>query len=102
MRDSRNHEKKFAEPYKPTWRIIATQSLRSLKIGDHIVAKVRARTQLNIEILDGFEEARLSYLGMRYSLSDYEQRFLFFDIGGRSTEIIDATASGIIKSARFD
>lgn len=95
--DTLNTMKKFAEPYQPSWRVIATQSLRSIKNRDHIVAKVKSRTGLDIEILDGYEEARLSYLGMRYSLTESVDRHLFFDIGGRSTEIIDADTKQVFK-----
>ncbi|MFW7378114.1 MAG: Ppx/GppA phosphatase family protein [Oligoflexus sp.] len=80
--------KNLADPYKPMWRVVATQGLRSASNYEELIDQVYRHTQLKIEIIDGFEEARLSYLGMAHACEPSPDYHLFLDIGGGSTEFI--------------
>ncbi len=72
-------------------RAAATSALRDCQNREEFLESVEERCGLRPEILSGPEEARLSFLG---AVSDVEgsgsgrMRFLVFDIGGGSTEII--------------
>ena len=68
----------------------ATSAVRDAANGDAFLAELRERFSLNARVLDGLEEARLTYRG---ALSDCdaegpERRTLVVDIGGGSTELI--------------
>src|SRR4051795_9778834 len=64
---------------------IATSAVRDASNGDAFVAELRERFALSARVLDGGEEARLTYLGA--TLEDPPaERTLVIDIGGGSTE----------------
>lgn len=80
--------KGLADPYKPVWRVVATQGLRSATNCEELIDQVYRHCFLKIEIIDGFEEARLSYLGMAQVCESLAGPRMFLDIGGGSTEFI--------------
>jgi exopolyphosphatase / guanosine-5'-triphosphate,3'-diphosphate pyrophosphatase len=66
---------------------IATSAVRDAGNGSAFVAELRERFALSARVLDGDEEARLTYLG---ATSEHSPRVptLVIDIGGGSTELI--------------
>lgn len=79
-------------------KAVATHAVRSAKNQHLLISRVQESCGVLVEPIDGFEEARLIFLGMQFGLSLGEQeRCLGVDIGGGSTEIILATA-GTIQS----
>jgi exopolyphosphatase / guanosine-5'-triphosphate,3'-diphosphate pyrophosphatase len=66
---------------------IATSAVRDAENGGAFVAELRERFALSARVLDGKEEARLTYLG---ATSEHSPRVptLVIDIGGGSTELI--------------
>jgi exopolyphosphatase / guanosine-5'-triphosphate,3'-diphosphate pyrophosphatase len=66
---------------------IATSAVRDAANGGAFVAELRERFDLSARVLDGEEEARLTYLG---ATSEHvpERPTLVVDIGGGSTELI--------------
>jgi exopolyphosphatase / guanosine-5'-triphosphate,3'-diphosphate pyrophosphatase len=66
---------------------IATSAVRDAENGGAFVAELRERFALTARVLDGEEEARLTYLG---ASSEEEPRVptLVIDIGGGSTELV--------------
>ena len=66
---------------------IATSAVRDAANGGAFVAELRERFDLSARVLDGDEEARLTYLG---ATSEHvpERPTLVVDIGGGSTELI--------------
>lgn len=79
--------KHIAEPYNPVYRVIATQATRAATNYDRILSKIHLETNLHVEIIDGLEEARLTYLGMRFCHDLGDAVTLGLDIGGGSTEV---------------
>jgi exopolyphosphatase/guanosine-5'-triphosphate,3'-diphosphate pyrophosphatase len=69
-------------------RAVGTAALRDAINADKFVEKIRAKTGIQIEIIDGEREAELSCRGILSVLSPVPHRVVFFDIGGGSTEII--------------
>lgn len=64
-------------------RVTATSAMREAANGNDLGSRISALCGLNLDILPGEEEARLSYLGAVGSAS---ARSLMLDIGGGSTE----------------
>jgi len=68
--------------------VVGTMSLRSAKNSDKFLKKVTEKLGLNIEVIYGEEEAKLSFLAVKSSLKISQKEMIVFDIGGGSTEII--------------
>jgi exopolyphosphatase/guanosine-5'-triphosphate,3'-diphosphate pyrophosphatase len=66
---------------------IATSAVRDASNGSAFVAELRERFALSARVLDGEEEARLTYLGATCEHTPVEPT-LVIDIGGGSTELI--------------
>jgi exopolyphosphatase/guanosine-5'-triphosphate,3'-diphosphate pyrophosphatase len=65
----------------------ATSALREAENGDKVIAKVRERTGLALQVLSGDDEARLTFLAARRWYGWSSGRLLCLDIGGGSLEI---------------
>jgi len=69
----------------------ATAALRDVKDGAGFIAQVKARADVDLEIITGETEAQLSYLAVVRGLAlDPAANLLIVDIGGGSTELIHA------------
>jgi exopolyphosphatase / guanosine-5'-triphosphate,3'-diphosphate pyrophosphatase len=66
---------------------IATSAVRDASNGDAFAAELRERFALSARVLDGEEEARLTYQGATAARPP-EEPTLVIDIGGGSTELI--------------
>jgi exopolyphosphatase / guanosine-5'-triphosphate,3'-diphosphate pyrophosphatase len=73
---------------------IATSAVRDASNGAAFVAELRERFALSARVLDGEEEARLTYLGATAEHPPSEST-LVVDIGGGSTELIVGTGAEI-------
>ena len=69
-------------------RAVGTEALRKAANGKDFVQEAQRLTGLDIHIIDGVEEARLSCLGVLSALATIPHKCLIFDIGGGSTEFI--------------
>src|SRR5579875_1792244 len=69
----------------------ATSAVRDADNGDEILARIRADTGVDIHVLSGQDEARLTHLAARRWFGWSSGRLLLLDIGGGSLEV----ASGI-------
>jgi exopolyphosphatase/guanosine-5'-triphosphate,3'-diphosphate pyrophosphatase len=74
--------------------VIATSAVRDAGNGGAFVAELRERFALSARVLDGEEEARLTYLGATSEHPPTEPT-LVIDIGGGSTELIVGTGPEI-------
>jgi len=69
-------------------RLIATEACRSASNGAEFLAKVRAATGLELEIVDHETEARLAAAGSASLADSAAEGVILFDIGGGSSELI--------------
>jgi exopolyphosphatase/guanosine-5'-triphosphate,3'-diphosphate pyrophosphatase len=69
-------------------RVAATSAVRDASNRDAFIASVRRHVAVDPEVIDGDEEARLSFLGGTRGLPADEGPFLLVDIGGGSTEFV--------------
>lgn len=69
-------------------RIVGTKALRMAKNSAAFLEQAEAALGQPIQIISGYEEARLVYLGVAHAISHDERRRMVVDIGGGSTEFI--------------
>ena len=77
-------------------RFCATSAARDAENAEEFVAGVRERVGVEPEVLDGLEEARVSFAGATRDLPPLPEPLLVVDIGGGSTELILGRADGTI------
>jgi exopolyphosphatase/guanosine-5'-triphosphate,3'-diphosphate pyrophosphatase len=65
----------------------ATSALREAPNGEQVLARVRDQTGVDLTVLTGEEEARLTFLAVRRWFGWSSGRLVVFDIGGGSLEI---------------
>ena len=65
----------------------ATSAVRDAVNSDDVLARVRERTGVDLEVLSGEDEARLTFLAVRRWFGWSAGRLAVFDIGGGSLEI---------------
>ena len=73
-----------------SYEAIATSAVRDASNGSAFVAELRERFALSARVLDGDEEARLTYSGATFEQPPGEPT-LVVDIGGGSTELVVGT-----------
>jgi len=92
LHDAISHAVKHANQNK-TDEILAfaTSAVRDAKNSSQIIAEINQRHQIDLQILTGDEEARMTFLAARRWLGWSAGKLLVIDIGGGSLEI----ASGV-------
>jgi len=78
----------ICDSYNAEIRAVATSATREALNRDEFINKVFERTGISVEVVSGFEEARLIYLGILQAINVYGSRILLIDIGGGSTEFL--------------
>ena len=69
-------------------RHVATEACRVAGNTDEFIARVKAETGINLDVITAGEEARLAVMGCQSLIAQGNQYALVFDIGGGSTELI--------------
>lgn len=69
-------------------RAVGTNALRKARNAGSFIERAEAALGHPIDIVSGYEEARLIYLGVSHGLQDDAELRLVIDIGGGSTEVI--------------
>ena len=69
-------------------RAVGTNTLRQSRDAREFLREAEGALGHPIQIVSGYEEARLVYLGVAHSIADDDDRRLVMDIGGGSTEFI--------------
>jgi len=69
------------------WRACATSAMRDAKNGKEIIAEVKEKTGLEIEVISGQEEANVIYETHIAENLALNKSYLYIDVGGGSTEV---------------
>ncbi|MCU0428872.1 MAG: exopolyphosphatase [Cytophagaceae bacterium] len=90
-----------------TWKVqrclaIGTSAMRSAKNGQHLADLIQERTNFEVRIIQGEEEAALIYEGVKASGVLSSQPSLVVDIGGGSVEFIIGTSQEIFWKRSFE
>jgi exopolyphosphatase / guanosine-5'-triphosphate,3'-diphosphate pyrophosphatase len=79
--------------------VVATSAIREASNGAAFVRAAREVIGADIRVVDGHEEARLVYFGVRSVLALGTRRVALFDLGGGSLEIVVADAERVLLAS---
>jgi exopolyphosphatase/guanosine-5'-triphosphate,3'-diphosphate pyrophosphatase len=86
-------------------RAVATSAVREAGNRDTFLDRVRLRTGIDVEIIDGSEENRLTWLAVHEALSDHEAlregSAVLAEVGGGSTDISFVRSDGPVVSGTY-
>lgn len=85
-----------------SFRACATSAMRDAKNGKAIIKKIRKTTGINIEIIDGQEEAQMIYNNHVECREDQNGNYMYVDVGGGSTEINLLIEGKLVYSKSFN
>ena len=83
-------------------RACATSAMREAKNGAELVKQVKEKTVINIEIIDGKEEAKIIFDSHIADMLDPQKNYLYVDVGGGSTEISIISKGSFKNSKSFN
>ena len=81
---------------------VATSAVREAGNREEFLDRVRRETGIEVEVIDGEEEARRTFLGIRSGLPSGVREILGLDIGGGSTEFIASRQGQPLKMTSID
>lgn len=90
--------KQVAAIHGATVRAVATSAVREADNRAEFLDRARAEG-VDVEVISGFEEARLIHLGVLQAVPVFDRKVVVLDIGGGSTELV-VGAQGDILAAR--
>lgn len=85
-----------------TYRACATSAMRDASNGPELLRKIKAETDIKIEIIAGEEEAAIVYANHAECTGDRTGNFLYVDVGGGSTEINLISEGKLVRSGSFN
>ena len=91
--------KEKIDKYGASVHAVATSAIREAKNRDEFISYVKENLDIDINVVSGYEEARLIYLGVLQGLNIYDKQILLIDIGGGSTELLIGKRGKILFSA---
>lgn len=80
---------------------VATSAVREAENRAEFLHRAWDEAGVSVEVISGFEEARLIHLGVLQALPVYDDRVLLCDIGGGSTEILLGQRGDVLASRSF-
>jgi exopolyphosphatase/guanosine-5'-triphosphate,3'-diphosphate pyrophosphatase len=83
-------------------RAVATSAAREAQNGDILLDRVVRTSGIEIEIIDGEEEARLIHSAVAHALNLRNKHTLLIDIGGGSIEVTLSTGRNIISTDSYN
>jgi exopolyphosphatase/guanosine-5'-triphosphate,3'-diphosphate pyrophosphatase len=90
--------KVIADSHNATIRAVATSAVRESHNKNDFIDQVYNQTGIEIEVISGYEEARLIYLGILKAVPIYNKKALVFDIGGGSTEFVVGSKGKMLQT----
>ena len=87
------------------YRAVATSAVREAQNSDAFLDRVRLRTGLEVEVIDGSEENRLTYIAVRETLRDHAALAagdaLLVEVGGGSVDVSFLRKGQPIRSGAY-
>lgn len=84
------------------YRACATSAMRESRNGKEVVKRIKKETGIEIEIIDGKEEAEIIYSNQIVEMIDDLNHYLYVDVGGGSTEISLFSEKKRVATQSFD
>src|SRR5829696_1904820 len=69
-------------------RAVATSAVREAANQGVFIRRAKEEAGVDVEVISGFEEARLIHLGVLQAVPSFDRKMLVCDIGGGSTELV--------------
>ena len=85
-----------------SYRACATSAMRDASNGKDVIDRIKRESGIEVEILDGKEEADVIFSNHVEELLDPKQSYMYIDVGGGSTELTILTAGKVVASKSFD
>ncbi len=102
MVDAMNAYQLLMKTHKVTkYRACATSAMREAENGEEVARKIKKATGIEIEIIDGNDEAEIIASTDLRDLIDTDKNFLYVDVGGGSTEFTVFVAGRTVASKSF-
>ena len=67
---------------------VATSAVREALNADEFLSRARDEAGVEVQVISGYEEARLIQLGVLQALPVFDKRLALIDVGGGSTEVL--------------
>lgn len=83
------------------YRACATSAMREAKNGQEVARRIKKDTGINIQIIDGKDEAAIIAATDLRELIDNDKVFLYVDVGGGSTEFTVFANGKVVTSRSF-
>ncbi|HET6954127.1 MAG TPA: Ppx/GppA family phosphatase, partial [Acidimicrobiales bacterium] len=80
-----------------TMRAVATSAVREAENRAVFIERAR-EVGVDVEVISGFEEARLIHLGVLQAVPVFDQKVVVCDIGGGSTELVLGSKGDVLAS----
>lgn len=93
-----NRFRQVADIHGVTPRVVATSAVREAENRAVFLRRALDEAKLEVEVISGFEEARLIHLGVLQAVPVYDQPILVCDIGGGSTELVVGHKGEVLAS----
>ena len=84
------------------YRACATSAMRDARNGAKILKKIKKETGIEIEILNGSEEAKILYNNSVESAESVSGNYAYVDVGGGSTEISVLSNGKLVGSCSYN
>ncbi|MDD3568063.1 MAG: ethanolamine ammonia-lyase reactivating factor EutA [Bacteroidales bacterium] len=84
------------------YRACATSAMREASNGDEIIRQVNEYAGVEIEIIDGKQEAEIIYSNQIVEMINDDNHYLYVDVGGGSTEITLFSDGALVDSRSFN
>ncbi len=84
------------------YRACATSAMRDARNGKSVIKKIAKETGINIEIIDGQEEAQIVYNNHIEFIKDRNGNYMYVDVGGGSTEVNLLTDGHLVYSRSYN
>jgi exopolyphosphatase/guanosine-5'-triphosphate,3'-diphosphate pyrophosphatase len=90
--------RQVAAIYGARVRAVATSAVREAENRLVFMDRARREAGVDVEVISGFEEARLIHLGVLQAVPVFDQPVLVCDIGGGSTELVVGHRGEVVAS----
>jgi len=96
--DTLRRFRQIAEISQAPIRAVATSAVREALNKEDFIRRASEEAGVAIQVISGFEEARLIYLGVLQALPIFDKKILLIDIGGGSTEFLIGKEGEVIEA----
>ena len=95
--------KYLIKAYKPVdFMACATSAMREAENKDDIISEIKKQSDINVSIINGFEEANIICSNHISDKLDKKGSYLYIDVGGGSTELTLISNNNVVKSQSFN